>query len=69
MSNEKKIKLINPKREPLAPEKLRELSGLNLSDEQAEEVIWSLTQYARIVYNLIVQQEQLNKCENNAKTS
>ena len=44
MSNEKKIKIINPNREPLTPEKLRELSGLKLSDEQAEEVIWSLTQ-------------------------
>jgi hypothetical protein len=45
MSTEKKIKLINPNREPLTPEKLRELSGLNLSDEQAKEVIWSLTQW------------------------
>jgi hypothetical protein len=44
---------------PLTPEKLRELSGLDLSDEQAEEVIWSLTQYARIVYDFTVQQEQL----------
>ena len=41
MSNEKKIKLINPKREPLTPEKLRELSGLNLSNEHAEEAISS----------------------------
>jgi len=38
MSTKKKNGLINPKREPLTPEKLRELSGLNLSDEQAEEV-------------------------------
>jgi hypothetical protein len=58
MSNEKKIKLINPKREPLTPEKLRELSGLSLSDKQAEEVIWSLTQYARIVYDFTVRREQ-----------
>jgi hypothetical protein len=43
MSTEKKIQLINPKREPLTPEKLREFSGLNLSDEQAEEIIWYLT--------------------------
>jgi hypothetical protein len=45
MPNEKKIKLINPKRESLTQEKLRELSGLNLSDEQAEDVIWSLTRF------------------------
>ena len=37
MSAEKKTELINPKRQPLTPEKLRELSGLNLS---------SLTKYA-----------------------
>ena len=67
MSNEKKIKLINPKREPLTPKKLRELSGLNLSDEQAEEVIWSLTQYARIIYDFAVQQERANKCQNESE--
>ena len=65
MSTEKKIKLINPQRKPLTPEKLRELSGLNLSDEQAEEVIWSLTQYARIVYDFTVQQEQSAKANAN----
>ena len=43
MPTKKKIELINPKREPLTPEKPRELSGLNLSDEQAEEVISSLS--------------------------
>lgn len=63
MSNEKKIRLINPKRKPLTPEKLRELSGLNLSDQQAEEAIWSLTQYARILYDFTVQQEQSAECE------
>ena len=55
MSNKKKIGLINPKREPLTPEKLRDLSGLNLSDEQAEEVIWPLTRFARIIYDFTVQ--------------
>jgi len=54
MSTKKKIELINPKREPLTAEKLRELSGLNLSDEQAEEVIWSLTKYAQIIYDFTV---------------
>ena len=67
MSNAKKIKLINPKREPLTPEKLRELSGLNLSDEQAEEIIWSLTKYTRIIYDFAVQQETTNKCQNESE--
>jgi hypothetical protein len=69
MSTKKKIELINPKRLPRTPEKLRELSGLNLSDEQAEEVIWSLTQYARIVYDFTVQQEQSPECKNKSELS
>jgi hypothetical protein len=68
MSNERKIKLINPKREPLTPEKLRELSGLDLSDEQAKEVIWSLTQYARIIYDFTVQQERSATCKKKSET-
>jgi hypothetical protein len=57
MSTEKKYKLLNPKREPLTSEKLRELSGLNLSDEQAEKVIESLNRYAGILYDITIQQE------------
>ncbi len=64
MSAKKKNGLLNPKREPLTPEKLRELSGLNLSDEQAEEVIWSLTKYAQIIHDFTVQQEQSGECKN-----
>ena len=69
MSTKKKNELINPKREPLTPEKLSELSGLNLSDEQAEEVIWSLTKYARIIYDFTVQQEQSTVCKNKSELS
>jgi len=58
MSTEKKIELINPKRKPLTAEKLRELSGLDITDKQAEEVIWALTQYARIIFDFTVQQEE-----------
>ena len=58
MSTKKKTESINPEREPLTPEKLRELSGLNLSDEQAEEVIGSLTRFARILYDSIARQEK-----------
>jgi len=61
MSSKKKNELIKPKREPLTPEKLKELSGLNLSDEQAEEVIESLTRYARIIFDFTVQQENSTK--------
>ena len=65
MPAKKKSELINPKHEKLTPAKLRELSGQNLSDEQAEDVIWSLTQFARIIYDFTIQQEQ----SANAKTN
>jgi hypothetical protein len=68
MSAQKKNGLLTPKREPLTPEKLRELSGLNLSDKQAEEVIWSLTQYAKIIYDFAVQKEGVDKCQNESET-
>ena len=61
MSTKRKIDLISLKREPLTPEKLRELSGLNLSDEEAEEVIWSLTKYAQVICDFTIQQEQATK--------
>ena len=63
MSTKKRNELINPKREPLTPEKLRELSGLDLSNKEAEEVIWALTQYARAIFDFTVKQEQSFKCK------
>jgi len=68
MSTKKKIKPVNPKREPLTIEKLRELSGLNLSDEQPEEVIESLTRYTQIILDFTVQQEGVDKCQNESET-
>jgi hypothetical protein len=67
MAAKKKTGSINPKREPLTPEKLRELSGLNLSDEQAEETIRSLEQFARILYGVISRKEQADQNENENK--
>lgn len=69
MSAKKKHGLLNLKREPLTPEKLRELSGLNLSDEQAEDVISSLTRYTKILYDFTVQQEQSAECKNKSESS
>ena len=68
MATKKKTGLINPKkREPLTPEKLRELSGLNLSDEQAEETIRSLERFARILYETISRREGSDQNENKAE--
>lgn len=69
MSAKKKTELINPRREPLTSEKLRELSGLNLSDEQAEEVIWSLTRYAQMIYDFTINQECLTESKNKSELS
>lgn len=69
MSAKKKNGLLNPKREPLTTEKLKELSGLNLSDEQAEEVIWSLTMYAQIIYDFTVQQQQSTECKSESDSN
>ena len=57
MSTPKKAKSLNPKHEPLTLEKLRELSGLNLSDEQAEETIESLRRFACVLFKTINQQK------------
>lgn len=44
-------KLINPEKRPLTTEKLRELSGLNLTDEEAEEAINSIRLLAKTLYD------------------
>jgi hypothetical protein len=69
MTAKKNSGLINPKHEKLTPEKLRELSGQNLSDEQAEEVIWSLTQFAWIICDFTIQQEQSAEFKNKSELS
>lgn len=69
MVTKKKTNLINPKRERLMPEKLRERSGLKLSDEQAKEVIGSITRYAKILFDFTVRQEQTARCKNKSKFS
>lgn len=41
---------INPKKEPLTVEKYRELSGLQLTDEEAEQAVDSINKLARVLY-------------------
>lgn len=50
------IKTLNPRHEPLTPEKLRELSGLDLSDQEAEDVIWSIRKFIRVLHGFAIQQ-------------
>ena len=53
-SSDPKVKMLNPGRKPLTPDKLRELSGLtNLSDHEATQIIFSLTAFAQILYDAL----------------
>lgn len=42
--------LLNPKHEPLTPEKYRELSGRNVTDEKATEIIHAIRLLCSILY-------------------
>ena len=46
----KRLRELNPKREPLTPQKFKELSGRNCSDEEAEEIVRNI----RILVSAIV---------------
>lgn len=49
---------INPERKPLTVEKLRELSGLkDLSDEEAQEIIFSIRTFCAILFELVKEKE------------
>jgi DNA invertase Pin-like site-specific DNA recombinase len=55
-----KIKLINPQRQPLTIEKLRELTGWHdLSDEQATNVIHSIRLFVKILYEAVKKEETI----------
>jgi hypothetical protein len=47
------VRLINPEHKPLTKEKLCELSGLNLSDEQAQETVHAIHLFAKLLYELL----------------
>lgn len=47
------VRLINPEHKPLTKEKLCELSGLTLSDEQAQETVVAIHLFAKLLYELI----------------
>lgn len=53
-SSQNKWISINPKRQPLTPDKLRELSGLDVTDEKANEIIHSIRLFCKVLYSLAV---------------
>ncbi|RAJ11074.1 hypothetical protein LX64_00682 [Chitinophaga skermanii] len=44
--------ILNPQKLPLTPDKLRELSGLQMTDEKADEIIHSIRLFCRVLYQL-----------------
>lgn len=45
---------LNRNTQPLTPDKLRELSGMNVSDEEAEEIIHSIRLFCKVLYQFTV---------------
>jgi len=65
--NDEKLRSINPKREPLTIEKLRTFKGMeNLTDEQAQELLFSIQAFAIILYDLLATDENE---QNNSNTN
>jgi hypothetical protein len=59
------LRLINPEHKPLTKEKLQELSGLTLSDEQAQETVDAIHLFAKLLYELM--RKNPPSCINNPK--
>lgn len=65
-----KIKQLNPKKESLTIDKLKELTGWNdLTDEQAQEIIFSIKSLVSIImgYQTERDQKENNETESNLK--
>jgi hypothetical protein len=69
MPTKEKFELINPKHEPLTIEKLRELSGWELSDELAEEAVLSIRKFAGVLAKMVICQNQLTECKGKDKSN
>lgn len=45
------LPVINPEQQPLTKEKLLELSGLPLNEEQAQATVHAIHQFAKLLYD------------------
>ncbi|MFB6453777.1 hypothetical protein ACE38W_00795 [Chitinophaga sp. Hz27] len=52
--DKKNIFAINPKNEPLTPDKLRELTSIEINDEKATEIIHSIRLFCKLLYDFSV---------------
>jgi len=59
--------LVNQDENTLTPDKLRELSGWQVSDEEATEIIHSIKIFCRALYGIFIR-EQNSTDENNPVT-
>ncbi len=53
----KNILELNKNQEPLTPAKLRELSGWDVSEEEAIEIIHSIHLFCRFLYGIFLRQQ------------
>ncbi len=56
----KKRELINPKKEPLTIEKLREMTGKNYTDEEAQEIVDNIKALSRILVDQLLEEDLKN---------
>lgn len=49
---------INPEGKPLTPEILRSLTGEDIPDEEAQEIIFSLTTFCTLLLETVMQEEK-----------
>jgi len=49
--------------QPLTPEKLRELSGLDIPDEEAEQIIHSIRLFCKVLYQFTVTTHSKNESQ------
>ena len=57
----KKRGFINPKKEPLTIEKLREMTGQNYSDEEAQEIVANIKALSSILIEFMLEEEGKTK--------
>ena len=54
----KKREFINPKKEPLTIEKLREMTGQNYSDEEAREIVANIKVLSSILMEQMLEEDK-----------
>lgn len=66
--SDEELKRINPEKQPLTVETLRTFKGMeNLSDEEAQELIFSIQNFCAILLEAVKEQEKQEEATNQQK--